>query len=415
MSDHVYQYLIVGSGAGGATLARELSRRGKEVLVVEAGGNKFPPPFVIEKSREGTDVFTSYGTGGATVLMNANAVRSLEDALAGHGVVLGPEFAALEDELKIAPIHDSLLSEGGSLEILRVCQRRGIGMRRMPKLMDHHKCIRCGNCSLGCPTGAKWTALEYLRDAEAQGARVLCDTKVERVIVEHGRARGVEAIGPDGPIQCLAEVVILAAGGIKTPVILQSSGLDEAGQNLFIDICELWFGLTPQIDISGEPPMQLVNTEFLASEGFIHSIGYVKNKEKLNYYFKGSLDTYRSANHVSVIVKIHDEPVGRVFPDGSFSKTETVRDRQMLDKGGEAARDFLLAIGARPETIAKREGLYGGHNGASAAIGTVVDRYLQTRVDHLFVCDGSVLPQAPGLPPVLTIMALARWFAKTLA
>lgn len=43
------------------------------------------------------------------------------------------------------------------------------------------------------------------------------------------------------------------------------------------------------------------------------------------------------------------------------------------------------------------------------------DRDLQTKVDNLFVCDSSVFPQAPGMPPILTIAALAKRLARTLA
>ena len=71
-----------------------------------------------------------------------------------------------------------------------------------------------------------------------------------------------------------------------------------------------------------------------------------------------------------------------------------------------------MVAGAKSDTIQKREGLYGGHNGAAAAIGVVVDKNLQTKIDNLFVCDASVLPESPGLPPMLTIMAVAKWFAK---
>lgn len=409
-----HEYILVGSGAGGAVLARELCRKGRDVLVVESGSNVFPLPFVIEKSIEGTDVFTAYGAGGATVLMNANGVRCLEKELAVHGVVLESEFRELEDELNIAPIHESLLSPEGSIRILDICRKAGIRMERMPKIMDHTKCIRCGNCSLGCPTGAKWTVLEFLKEAQSLGLHIVYDTKVEQVIVEQGKARGVRCKGPDGTVEYQGDKVIVAAGGIQSPVILQSSGIEKAGKNLFIDICELWYGLTPDIDISTEPPMQLVNTEFHAEEGFILSTGYVKNKEKLRYYLKERAEEYIRSHHVTVIVKIADESTGAVYPDGTFSKPATARDLKRLDRGGEAARDFLLAIGAKADSIVKREGLYGGHNGASCAIGKVVDSHLQTEVENLFVCDGSILPSSPGLPPVLTIMAVAKWFAKTL-
>ena len=407
-----YDFIIVGSGAGGATLSKELAKKGRKVLVVEAGNNVFPLSFVLEKSMEGTDIFTAYGAGGATVLANANGVRILEKPLAEFGIFLDTEYTELEKETGLAPIHDSLLSPDGSLRLLEICKKAGIGMQKMPKFIDHIKCIRCGNCSLGCPSGAKWTALSFLREAESLGAEVVYNTRVEKVIIQNGKAKGVECISPNGPIKYYSNTVVLAAGGIKTPVILQNSGIKNAGQNLFIDICELHYGITPDIDLSHEPPMQLVNTEFLEKEGFIHSTGAIKDKSKLKYYLKDNVDAYLNNNLFAVIVKIRDEAQGKIYPDGTFSKAATAQDRSRLDKGGEAARALLIAAGAKPDTIQKREGLYGGHNGASAALGVVVDKNLQTKIDNLFVCDASILPESPGLPPMLTIMAIAKWFAK---
>ncbi len=411
----IYDYIIAGSGAGGATLSRELCKKGKHVLLLEMGDAAFPLPFVVENSIEGTDVFTAYGKGGAAVLMNGNGVRSLQKELACLGLDLEDEFRELETELKLAPIHESLLSAEGSMRILEMCRQVGIRMQRMPKFVDHTRCIRCGNCSLGCPTGAKWTPLEFLKEAESLGLEIICNSKVEQVIVEKGRARGVRCSGPDSSREYYGNAVVLAAGGLKSPIILQNSGITSAGKNLFIDICELWYGITPDIDISNEPPMQLVNTEFLEDDGFILSTGYIKNKDKLRYYLKERAEEYIREGHVSVIVKIRDDAVGCINPDGTFSKTATTADRIKLDKGGKAAADFLLAIGARPDSILKRQGLYGGHNGASCAIGSVVDNRLQTEVEKLYVCDGSVLPKSPGLPPVLTIMALARKLGKILS
>ncbi len=407
-----YDFIIVGSGAGGATLSLELAKKGRKVLVVETGSNVYPLPFVLEKSAEGTDIFTAYGAGGATVLANANGVRSLEKPLAEFGIFLENEYTELEKATGLAPIHDSLLSPEGSHRLLEICKKAGIGMRKMPKFIDHTKCTGCGNCSLGCPSGAKWTALSFLREAESLGVEVVYNTKVEKVIVQNGKAKGVECISPNGPVKYYSNSTVLAAGGIKSPVILQNSGIKNAGQNLFIDICELYYGITPDIDLSHEPPMQLVNTEFLEKEGFIHSTGSFKDKSKLKYYLKDNVDAYMNNNLFAVIVKIKDEAQGKIYPDGTFSKAATTQDRKRLDKGGEAARELLMAAGARPETIQKREGIYGGHNGASAALGVVVDNNLQTKIDNLFVCDGSILPESPGLPPILTIMAIAKWFGK---
>jgi len=51
-----------------------------------------------------------------------------------------------------------------------------------------------------------------------------------------------------------------------------------------------------------------------------------------------------------------------------------------------------------------------GTDGKSIVVsnGRVVDEGLQTEVDNLFVCDASVFPTSPGMPPILTIVALAK-------
>ncbi|HXZ29619.1 MAG TPA: GMC oxidoreductase [Dehalococcoidia bacterium] len=54
------------------------------------------------------------------------------------------------------------------------------------------------------------------------------------------------------------------------------------------------------------------------------------------------------------------------------------------------------------------------HPGGTAAIGKVVDKDFQTKVDGLFVCDASILPVTPGLPPILTIVTLAKRSANVL-
>jgi choline dehydrogenase-like flavoprotein len=56
----------------------------------------------------------------------------------------------------------------------------------------------------------------------------------------------------------------------------------------------------------------------------------------------------------------------------------------------------------------------GAHPGGTAAIGEVVNKNLETRIKGLFVSDASVLPTSPGLPPIVTIVALAKRLSKLL-
>ena len=142
-------------------------------------------------------------------------------------------------------------------------------------------------------------------------------------MIENDRAVGIEVSGPTGKGRIVADVVVLAAGGLKTPVILQNSGFDRAGQKLFIDTCEIWLGVTPEIDISREPPMQLVYTEMAQSHRISLSTVYSKNRERLRYYCGEKADLFLNANWFGVLVKIGDESVGRVFADGTVSKGVT--------------------------------------------------------------------------------------------
>lgn len=409
-----HEVVVVGSGAGGATVARDLSRAGRRVLMVEAGPETFPLPLSIATSKEGIDIYQVFGAGGATVLCNGNGVRALEPDLRGLGIDLEREYCELEAELPIAPISEALLSEHGSLKLLEILRTSGINMKRMPKFIDPTKCVGCGMCSSGCPHGAKWSAREFLRDAVIHGAQIVYNTKAEKVLIENNMAVGIEVSGPSGKEPIDADVVILAAGGLKTPVILRNSGFHRAGRKLFIDLCEIWTGVTPGIDISKEPPMQLVYTDMAQSHRISLSTVHVNDKKKMQYYFGDKAALFLNANWMGILVKIGDESVGEVCADGTVSKAVTQEDRKKFEQGGIVAREILRRAGAAEESMIKLGKIYGGHNGGTAAIGELVNSDLQTEVGNLFVCDGSAMPLAPGLPPVLTIMALAKRLARHL-
>ena len=127
MNNEKYEFLIVGSGAGGATLAKELSKKNKRVLVVEKGkyeqkigtfqdslrfydGNKLTK--VPKKSKEGVILYRTIMAGGSTVVSYGNATRCLEEELADFGINLDEEFAEAENEMNVLLIDRKLLSEG---------------------------------------------------------------------------------------------------------------------------------------------------------------------------------------------------------------------------------------------------------------------------------------------------------------
>jgi len=427
MDTHPYQYIVVGSGAGGATVACELSKRGKSVLVIEQGkreeklGSFFDAlrfydntriTHIPKKSNEGVILWRTFMAGGTTMVAMANGVRCLEKELAACGIQLEEEFAETERELGVAVIPDQLISTGGQ-RIRAAARALGYQMENMPKFLDAEKCKNCGSCSLGCSQDAKWSALKYLEEAQQLGAQVMLQTRVEKVTSRNGKVNGVVVAGRDGLAEIEGENVILAAGGLGTPVILQKSGIEAAGSNLFIDIIVNTYGVTDDFNLLHEPQMALVDLEFHAERGFLLST-CIHHAREVRLIELGLGGAAMPANRlVGMMTKIADEPSGRVFADGSVSKTVTKADRQKLDEGTRISTEILVKAGAKPASI-RYSVPQGAHPGGTAAIGKVVDNRLMTEIQNLYVCDASVLPQAPGLPPILTIVALGKWLAKEL-
>lgn len=428
MKGDKYEFIIVGAGAGGATLAMELSKRGKQVLIVEGGNyeekigtfrdslryfdmNKLTK--MPAKAKEGAILYRTMMAGGSTVVSCGNGVRCLEEELAGFGINLDAEFTEAEGEMKIVPYDERRLSKG-SKKILEASRELGYRMEPMPKFIDPAKCRRCGGCQLGCKHNAKWTALNFLDEAKRNGAEIAYNTRVQKVIVVNGKVKGISGTGPGGSFEILADVVILAAGGMGTPVILQKSGVEDAGSGFFMDLFVNTYGVTKDLSQTNEPTMALVDHEFHKSKGFILS-PFLNQPRLARYIELGVKGIFLPTDRLlGIMNKTADDPVGRVYADGTFSKLVTENDWARLKEGSSLSKEILVKAGADSNSIVVSK-VQGAHPGGTAAVGKVVDKDLQTKMDNLFVCDASVFPTSPGLPPILTIVALAKRLAKTLA
>ncbi len=427
-SDHRYDAVVVGSGMGGAFVARELSRAGKDVLVLEAGQLETSVGTFKDtlryydgarvsrsprKSKEGVILWRTFMAGGSTVVACGNGVRCLERQLSERGIDLAEEFSALEAELGVHPLEERLISEGGQA-IRSAASELGLTFQQMPKFVDAEKCTACGKCAMGCASHAKWTAEVPLADAVAHGAHVVYGVEVDRVLRDNGHAVGVAGLSGRKSFEARADTVVLSAGGLGTPPILQHSGIDAAGPGLFIDTLVNVYGESPDLNLIHEPQMSLVDVEFCEERGFLLS-PFVNHPTAVRAIEAGASGMSMPDKHLlGIMIKSRDDPAGQVFADGTVSKPVTQADQRRLDDGAALAREILLKAGADPKSIIVSKP-QGAHHGGTAAIGTVVDENLQTDVEGLFVCDASVLPEGPGLPPMLTIGALALRLGHTLA
>jgi choline dehydrogenase-like flavoprotein len=427
MTTRKYQFLIIGSGAGGATLARELAKKGKDVLVIERGQKhndfgtaktarqfydlnsftKMPPV-----TKDGVILWRAFLGGGTSVVSAGNGIRCLQHELADLGVLLEDEFTEAEAEMRISPLDNQLISNG-SKKLMEASAKLGYATEPMPKFIDPTKCKACSKCTWGCRHDAKWSPLKYLDEAKQGGADILYDTTVRKVLKKNGNVTGVSGVGPDGPIEILADVTILAAGGIGTPIILRQSGIHKAGKSLFVDSFVNVYGSTDGLNQLHEPIMAFIIRDFLKRKGFILSpcVGPAGTGPLTDSGAKGL--KFEGNSTIGMMVKIADESSGCVHSNGTVEKSLTDRDKARLQEGTKIATDILIEAGAKPESIILSKP-QGAHPGGTAAVGELVDNNLRTDLNNLYVCDASVFPTAPGLPPILTIVALAKRLAKTL-
>ncbi len=423
--------VVVGTGPGGATVGRELAKSGKRVVFVEGGrhpgriGNSLAMLKYVERaglvySEEGLNVVRGLVTGGSTLVFTATACRPPAWLKEKYGVDITYEVNEAEEELKLAALPDRLLGPS-NLRLMSSAKELGYDWEPFKKFIDPEKCkAGCSDCMLGCKLGAKWTAADYVAEAVERGAILMNRVQVREVIMESGRAVGVRGRNSSGiPVEVRAKWVIIAAGGMGTPVILQRSGIPEAGQGFFCDPLRMVYGVPRDKGpgTASAPQMSVGTYEHHDEDGFILSpiveprLLFAASVGLRNPSYLPKCRNYSSV--LGVMVKIRDDMGGRINLDGSFSKPLSYEDRLKLDKGTRIAEKILENAGCDGTDIFYSMDR-GAHPGGTARIGHVVDKNLKTEIENLYVCDTSVIPEPWGLPPVLTCIGGGKRLARCL-
>lgn len=422
-----YDVIVVGSGIGGATVARETARQGKRVLLLERGGRADTmgstltvtwvlQNFGLNRSREKSFVTFANNYGGLSILTAGCAVPPPPAIFAPHGIDLAAETEEARADMKVQILPDELVGKE-NLRLLEAANDAGYHWSRVENFIDPGRCVAgCARCMLGCPTGAKFTARVYGDEAVAAGAELHLHTRATEILTEGGRAVGVAAKRFGHPVRYFGRNVVLSAG-VGNVRLLRRAGIAEAGRGFACDWLQFVAGIVPGMNTVRANPMTVGTLEHYASDG-IAILPVFPNWSQfllfLAFMGPGSLPKFAHFwRYSGIMVKIRDEISGEIYRGSAFSKPITARDRARLDTGVGIIRRVFGKAGAREEDIIVLAPL-GAHPSASCRIGEVVDGNLATRITGLYCCDASVFPEALGLPVVWTLAALGKRLARHL-
>ena len=480
-------FVIIGTGAGGATAARVLDAAGHGVVMLEEGpqlrAGARPRELLDAMAQSVRELATQTTRGGhpipllqgkcvgGSTAINSGIIWRLPDdvredwnARFGLGELLearGLEdtFARLEDELGVHETETEL--RGGNNERMA----RGAAALGLPGRVIHRNtkdCRGAGRCLQGCPNDARQSMdVSYVPRAISDGARLHVRCRARQLIIEHGRAVGVsgDVIGDDGrhavgTFEVRARLgVIVAAGVLHTPVLLQRAGLRGlVGERFqahpgcavvgeFDEPIGMSFGATQGYEVPMRERRFKIEALTLPPETLAARLPgagaeWQERLAKLDHYAQWCVQIRMEAEG-TVRRGFGDVPVvtyGATPRDLERAREAIILICRMMFAAG--AREVYPGIARRPEVLRSPDelvALEGGeirpsdfHMMASHLFGTacagsdprrsVVGPDLQSHaVPGLYVMDASVFPTNLGVNPQHSIMALVWRASERLA
>jgi len=480
--------VVVGTGAGGAAAGVEFARAGKKVVLLEAGDALWARDFArrslpwsltrlwasrgaqTSSSRPVVLVPSGRVVGGSTVLNSAICFKPPDKrlrewcAVTGSSVFEPTTFGPVVDELwariGVAPTHAGIGRANNTL-FEQGC--RALGYEHAWMNRNAPGCVGCGVCQLGCPSGGKASVdKSLLPEAVNRGATILKHARARAVVIQGGRATGVEVDvvdpateQPQGTLSVTADVVVVAGGALFSPLLLQASGVQNAhlGKHLAIH---------PGIAVLGEFAERVVMWDGVPQGYYAycpdddHALLETANAGPAELFsLLSRADDEASVRRLAHLgmagAMIRDSGLGSVtlddddgVPRPRFSIAFSDRDLAAFRAGARSIVRAWFAAGAKrvapgvtPLRFVDNEASafaiidelvdggrlaqpYGSHPHGTCRMGpatgehagVVDDRGAVHGVDGLHVMDGSVFPTTLGVNPQVTIMATATMLSR---
>jgi len=455
-----YDYIVVGAGTAGGILAHNLVKAGAKCLLLEAGKYMTKETFPTAEADASAQMYWGGGiefsedarmaflrgklVGGGSVVNQALMDRfddvAINDWRDESGIdyfsreTLDPLYEKAENMIALHTFKAEERTRNAEL-FVEGCEKSGYEwhfLRRAQKDCAFSKYNDCIACLGGCHRDSKQSSLvTYIREAEKEGLKIFADTTIEIV---QSTTDGVKLFGvKDGQVVSFAtKNVILAGGAFGTTSLLLKSGfkkqIPSIGRYFATHPQFMFFGLYDEVINAHKGMFQSVASK----DPRFRSMGF-----KLENVFAGPasiamlyagfgadhLDFMRHYDKMTCAeVAIRDENAGeiQVSKNGQLvvKKELTEQDKNRKHKGEEILKEILAASGAK--RVIDSPMYFGLHLMGGARMGTdpvtsAVDQEFKLRdQQNIFVCDSSIFPNAPGINPALTIMALAHKLSQQL-
>ncbi len=377
--------VVIGTGAGGAVVGRELAERGYSVIFVEEGEYfdrrhfsgrtadmhaKLYRNLLTTSTVGNTTIYVPVGksVGGTTTINSGTCYRTPDRVLRKWRDELGltdftpdhmaPYYERVEEVLGVGPAPAAHLGAAAHA-IARGC--KSLGYKHAPLRRNAPECDGKGVCCFGCPTDAKRsTNVSYVPLALRAGAHLFTGARVEQILAEGGRATGVRARAVTGGRKQLtirARATIAACGTFYTPVLLEKSGLGSSsgqlGRNLSLHPASAnmaWFD-KPTQGFAGIPQSYAI--EEFHDEGLLFEGGTPPLDMTASVIPTLGESFMRSADRLDHMVvfgfMIEDSSRGRVFSrNGRSLITYRLNDQDvaLIKRGIEILARVYFAAGA---------------------------------------------------------------------
>ena len=482
--------VVVGSGAGGGVIAAALAEAGQHVIVLEAGGlfeeadfngyelwayqNLYWRGGPNPTADMNVSLYAGSGYGGGTAINWTNCLRTKpwvrEQWAREHGLegLDGPEFDRHLDAVwERISVTDRCSDLNGPQTLMKKgADQLGWSFKTITRNVDESRYSpdSAGLIGFGDRTGAKQsTARTYLADARGRGAELIARCFAQRVLVEGGRAAGVEALyadletGHTARVTVRAPRVVVACGALESPALLLRSGIGgpAVGRNLRLHPCTAVGGQYESETRAwwGAPQAALVD-EFAGGEdghGFlIEAPQYATGTIAAATPFVSGADHKQAMAELptgaSFIGLIRDHGSGQVTIDEAgqavpwYSMSDP-RDVRTTHRALEAQVRLHVAAGARQiaalasgmptwrvgddvdryierlQRVPLRAGgfrLFSAHQMGTCQMGSSPETSVANPYGELhdtpgvWIGDASAFPTPSGTNPMITIMALAH-------